>query len=70
LSIYHNDLLLSVKTNENINPNIPNSKFDVNDLKYLSSVIPLDSPGKINKTPNQPEVRFTKIDATTSNNVF
>jgi hypothetical protein len=69
LGITHNDLLLSVKINETINPNIPNSKFDVNDLKYLSNVIPFDSPGKINKTPNQPEVRFNIIDLVTSKKV-
>ena len=70
MSIIHNDLHLWVKTNETINPNIPYCKFENNDFKYISTVIPLDNPGEINKTPNQPEVRFTNIDVTTSKTVF
>ncbi len=37
-------------------------------LNNLSNVIPFDSPGKISKTPNHPEVRFNIIDVMTSKN--
>lgn len=53
-----------------INPTIPNGRLTINKRKYSFSEAAPNSPGVINTTPNQPEVRFINIEARTSKVVF